>query len=266
MISTALTIAGSDPSGGAGIQADLKTFSALGVYGMTALTALTVQNTQGVTGVHLIPPDFVQAQIKGVFDDITVDAIKIGMIASAEIALKVAETLSALAVSATIVLDPVMVAKGGAPLLAPDAVSALTTHLLPLADIITPNLEESAALLGKAVASSREEMLSQAQQLRALGVEHVLLKGGSLSGPESPDLLIGPKSEEWFEAPRINTQNTHGSGCTLSSALTAHLALKLDLKEAIFKSKTYVQGAIQHADRLEIGHGHGPTHHFHAIW
>jgi hydroxymethylpyrimidine/phosphomethylpyrimidine kinase len=266
MISTALTIAGSDPSGGAGIQADLKTFSALGVYGMSALTALTVQNTQGVSGVHLVPASFVQEQIKGVFADITVHAIKIGMIATADIACAVAETLRSLDASIPIVLDPVMVAKGGAPLLPSDAVGSLTEHLLPLANIITPNLEESAALLGTSVARNRKEMLEQGRKLRSMGVQNVLLKGGHLSTSESPDLFVGPSGEKWFEAKRINTQNTHGTGCTLSSALAAHLALSLDLREAISASKKYVQGAILNADKLSIGHGHGPTHHFHSIW
>lgn len=266
MISTALTIAGSDPSGGAGIQADLKTFSALGVFGMSALTALTVQNTQGVSGVHLVPSTFVQNQIKGVFADIRVNAIKVGMIATAEIASAIAETLRELASDVTIVIDPVMIAKGGSPLLAPEAVTSLTNELLPLATIITPNLEESAALLNKPVAQNRAEMLEQAHRLRSLGVNNVLLKGGHLTTPDSPDLLVGPLGEEWFESVRIETINTHGTGCTLSSAIAAHLALGYTLSKAIFLSKSYVQGAIVQADRLNIGHGHGPTHHFHSIW
>ena len=159
-----------------------------------------------------------------------------------------------------------MVAKGGSPLLAPDAVASLTNELLPLATIITPNLEESAALLNKPVAQNRADMLEQAHQLRSLGVNHVLLKGGHLSTPDSPDLLVGPTGEQWFESVRIDTANTHGTGCTLSSAVAAHLALGCLLPEAISLSKSYVQGAIAHADRLHIGHGHGPTHHFHSIW
>lgn len=266
MIATALTIAGSDPSGGAGIQADLKTFSALGVFGMSALTALTVQNTQGVSGVHLVPSDFVQNQITSIFADIRVNAIKIGMIATAEIASAVAESLREIPSSTHIVLDPVMVAKGGSPLLATDAVVSLTNELLPLATIITPNLEESAVLLKTSVAKNRIEMLEQAHALRTLGVKTVLLKGGHLSSPDSPDLLVGPDGEQWFESVRIDTQNTHGTGCTLSSAVAAHLALGHDLPEAIFLSKSYVHKAIEQADRLNIGHGHGPTHHFHSIW
>ena len=266
MNNTALTIAGSDPSGGAGIQADLKAFSALGAYGMSALTALTVQNTQGVTGVHLLPPDFVQQQIESVFADITVGAVKIGMIATAEIATAVGETLRSVAKGTPMVLDPVMVAKGGSPLLAPDAVSALTEHLLPLATIITPNLEEAAALLGTCVAQNRNEMMTQAKQLLDLGVQQVLLKGGHLSTSESPDLWISSTQSQWFESERIDTKNTHGTGCTLSSAIAAHLARGFEMREAISHSKAYVHKAIAHADSLNIGHGHGPTHHFHSIW
>lgn len=266
MNATALTIAGSDPSGGAGIQADLKTFSALGVYGMSAITALTVQNTQGVSGVHLVPSSFVQDQIKHIFTDIRVDAIKVGMIANAEIASAVAETLREVASSTRIVVDPVMVAKGGSPLLAPDAVVSLINHLLPLATLITPNLEEAAVLLQKSVAQNRDEMLEQAHQLRLLGINQVLLKGGHLSTPDSPDVLVGPSGAQWFDSARIDTQNTHGTGCTLSSAIAAHLALGHPISEAIGLSKSYVQQAIFEADRLNIGHGHGPTHHFHSIW
>ena len=266
MSTTALTIAGSDPSGGAGIQADLKTFSALGVYGMSAITALTVQNTQGVTGVHLLPPTFVQDQIKSVFADIKVHAVKVGMIATADIASAVAETLKEVASSTNIVVDPVMVAKGGSPLLAPEAVSSLTKEILPLATVITPNLEESAALLNLPVAQNRSEMVEQAKQLLDLGVQQVLLKGGHLSIPESPDLWLGPTGQQWFESKRIDTVNTHGTGCTLSSAVAAHLALGHSISDAISLSKSYVTKAIAEADRLNIGHGHGPTHHFHSIW
>lgn len=266
MIATALTIAGSDPSGGAGIQADLKSFSALGVFGMSAITALTVQNTQGVSGVQLVPPTFVQNQIKSIFADIRVNAIKVGMIATADIASAVAETLREVAYSTPIVIDPVMVAKGGSPLLQPDAVASLVNALLPLASVITPNLEESAALLDTSVAQNRAQMLEQAHQLRALGIENVLLKGGHLSTPDSPDLLVGPSVEQWYESARISTKNTHGTGCTLSSAVAAHLALGCPLEQAVSLSKMYVQGAIENADRLSIGHGHGPTHHFYSIW
>ena len=266
MSTTALTIAGSDPSGGAGIQADLKTFSALGVYGMSAITALTVQNTQGVTGVHLLPPTFVQGQIKSVFADIEVHAVKVGMIATADIASAVAETLKEVASSTNIVIDPVMVAKGGSPLLAPEAVSSLTKELLPLATVITPNLEEAAALLNLPVAKDRSEMVEQAKRLLDLGVQQVLLKGGHLSTPESPDLWVGSTGQQWFESKRIDTVNTHGTGCTLSSAVAAHLALGHSISDSISRSKSYVSKAIAKADQLNIGHGHGPTHHFHSIW
>jgi hydroxymethylpyrimidine/phosphomethylpyrimidine kinase len=264
MIANVLSIAGSDPSGGAGIQADLKTFSALGCYGMAALTALTAQNTQGVTGVHLVPPDFVAAQIRAVFDDIRVDAVKIGMIATAGIAQAVAEALTGYA--GPIVLDPVMVAKGGARLLDPEAVAALTDHLLPIATHLTPNLPEAAALLGQPEATDRAAMLRQGEALRALGPAHVLVKGGHLGGAESPDVLVGPEGAAWFEAARTDTPNTHGTGCTLSSALAAELAKGAPIPEAVRRAKDWLGEAIAAAGQLDVGHGHGPTHHFHALW
>ena len=265
MIRNVLSIAGSDPSGGAGIQADLKTFAARGVYGMAVITALTAQNTRGVSGGEAVPPGFIEDQIEAIFEDIRVDAVKIGMIANAGIARAVAGLLSARQ-GVPIVLDPVMVAKGGSALLAPDAVEALTTRLLPLAAVLTPNLPEAAALLGEPVATDRAGMAAQATRLRALGPQAVLVKGGHLEGEGSPDVLATADGTEWFEAERIATANTHGTGCTLSSAIAAELAKGANASEAVRAAKTYLAGAIAAAERLSVGSGHGPVHHFHALW
>ena len=265
MIRNVLSIAGSDPSGGAGIQADLKAFSARGVYGMAALTALTAQNTQGVTGVHLVPPHFVAQQIKAVFTDIRVDAVKIGMIANAGIAEAVAEVLAPHR-GIPIVVDPVMIAKGGAALLDPQAVDALTRHLLPLATLLTPNLPEAAALLHEGVAETREQMASQAERLRALGPVAVLVKGGHLDSDESPDVFSTGSGLHWFEAKRVPTKNTHGTGCTLSSALAAELAKGALPEMAVASAKAYLAQAVAAAGELSVGSGHGPVQHFHALW
>lgn len=265
MIKNVLSIAGSDPSGGAGIQADLKALAANGVYGMAAITALTAQNTQGVSGVELVPPGFVAAQIAAVFADVQVDAVKIGMIATAPIAQAVAAAL-ANAPATPIVLDPVMVAKGGAPLLQDDAMQALRMALLPMATLITPNLPEAARLLNTSEAQTRDDMAAQAHALAALGPQAVLIKGGHLAGDDSPDVLWAGGSLHWFEARRTRTRNTHGTGCTLSAAIAAHLAQGLDAAKAVAAAKTYLSGAIAAADRLHVGHGHGPVHHFHAVW
>ncbi|MEM6487211.1 MAG: bifunctional hydroxymethylpyrimidine kinase/phosphomethylpyrimidine kinase [Pseudomonadota bacterium] len=269
-VPTVLSIAGSDPSGGAGIQADIKAISARGAYAMAAITALTAQNTQGVSGVHTIPPDFVAQQIDAVFADIRVDAVKIGMIANAPIAQAVAASLARqrdAGWTGAVVLDPVMVAKGGAPLLDPDAVAAVTGALVPLATVATPNLPELARLVGApAPAADRAAMRTQAQALLAAGVGAVLAKGGHLDGGESPDLMLSPAGETWLEGPRVQTANTHGTGCTLAAALAAELAHDRPLAEAAAAAKAYVAGAIAAADGLQIGHGHGPTHHFHALW
>ncbi|MBX5012087.1 bifunctional hydroxymethylpyrimidine kinase/phosphomethylpyrimidine kinase [Rhizobium lentis] len=264
MIRNVLSIAGSDPSGGAGIQADLKAFSARGVYGMAVLTALTAQNTQGVTGVHLVPPQFVADQINAVFADVRVDAVKIGMIANAGIAEAVAAALGDR--RGIIVLDPVMIAKGGAALLAPEAVDVLTRRLLPLATLLTPNLPEAAALLRLPVATNRAEMAAQAERLRALGPAAVLVKGGHLDGDESPDVLATADGLYWFEARRVPTKNTHGTGCTLSSALAAELAKGASTDEAVSIAKDYLAGAVASAGKLSVGSGHGPVQHFHALW
>ncbi len=265
MTAIALTIAGSDSGGGAGIQADLKTFSALGVYGATVITALTAQNTLGVSGIHDIEPDFVRAQMDAVFSDLDVDAVKIGMLSRSDVIDAVAAGLEAHG-ARNIVLDPVMVAASGDPLLVPEAVDSLRAALIPLADLITPNLHEAARLVGGAVAGDENAMERQAESLLALGPGAVLLKGGHGGGPESADLLVTGDERTWFKAPRRATQNTHGTGCTLSSAIAAGLARGDDLKTAISAAKTFISAAIIAADNLQIGAGHGPVHHFHGFW
>lgn len=262
MIPNVLSIAGSDPSGGAGIQADIKAISANGAFAMAAITALTAQNTRGVSGIRLVPPAFVRAQIEAVFDDIRVDAIKIGMIANAEIARAVADALEGRDVP--VVLDPVMIAKGGAPLLQDDAIAALRERLLSLAAILTPNLPEAAHLLGTTPATNRDEMARQGAALRDLGPKAVLMKGGHLDGEDSPDCLMTGEATHWFEGTRTDTKNTHGTGCTLSSALAAGIAKGLTVRDAVEAAKSYVAQAIRHADQLSVGSGHGPTHHFFA--
>lgn len=265
MTAIALTIAGSDSGGGAGIQADLKTFSALGVYGASVITALTAQNTLGVQGIHDIPPDFVTAQMRSVFSDLKVDAVKIGM-------LSVPATIEAVAdglvehYSGPVVLDPVMVAASGDTLLTSEAIAVLTARLLPRADLLTPNLPEAGRLLGTAAATSEAAMLDQARALLALGPKAVLMKGGHGEGPEAVDLLVTPGGELRLASPRIASRNSHGTGCTLSSAIAAGLAKGLTLEDAARAAKAYIQTAIAAADRLAIGQGHGPTHHFHAYW
>ena len=264
MIPNILSIAGSDPSGGAGIQADIKSISANGGYAMAALTALTAQNTQGVTAIELVPPAFVAQQIDAVFADIEVHAVKIGMIATAEIAVAVADALVRNK-AVNIVLDPVMVAKGGDRLLREDAVAALKARLVPLATLITPNLPEAAELTGDPEIGSREEMPALAHKLAALGAKGIMLKGGHLQGEASPDYLLTPDGKGiWLEGKRTATKNTHGTGCTLSSALATQLALTGDAEMAARVAKAYVAQAIAAADRLNVGRGHGPTHHFHA--
>lgn len=262
MIPNILSIAGSDPSGGAGIQADIKAISANGGYAMCAITALTAQNTQGVRAVRLTSAEMVAAQITAVRDDITLHGVKIGMLGDAEITTTVAGQLRGL--ECPVVLDPVMVAKGGDRLLASDAVAALTRQLLPLADVITPNLPEAADLLGHPEAKNRDQMRSQAEALLALGPRAVLLKGGHLPGGDSPDLLVHSQGAHWFDAPRVATRNTHGTGCTLSSALATWLGKGMPLEPAIHASKHYISGSIAAADQLDVGSGHGPVHHFHA--
>ena len=259
----ALTIAGSDSSGGAGIQADLKTFAALGVYGASAITALTAQNTQGVTGIHLVPPDFVTAQIDAVFADLAVKAVKIGMVAQRATIEAIAGALQRWS-HAPIVLDPVMVATSGDRLLAPEAVAALRTRLIPMAAILTPNLPEAAALLDETVASSEAEIEAQGRRLLALGCPAVLIKGGHGGGRDSIDYLVSRSGTLPLSAPRSPTRNTHGTGCSLSSAIAAGLAKGDDLETAVRAAKVWVSEAIAAADRFSVGHGHGPIHHFHT--
>jgi hydroxymethylpyrimidine/phosphomethylpyrimidine kinase len=261
----AVTIAGSDSGGGAGIQADLKTFSALGVYGASVIAALTAQNTTGVSAVLEVPPDFVAAQMDAVFSDLAVAAVKIGMLGNAGVVEAVAAGLVRHR-QTRIVLDPVMVATSGDRLLTPDAVEALRTKLVPLAVVVTPNLPEAAALLDAAPAATEDEMVRQAERLLALGARAVLMKGGHGKGAESIDLLVTATTTVRFAAARIATKNTHGTGCTLAAAIAAGLAGGEDLAAAVRAAKDYVTAAIAAADRIAVGHGHGPVHHFHRWW
>lgn len=261
----ALTIAGSDSGGGAGIQADLKTFAALGVYGCSAIASLTAQNTQGVQGVMPIPPAFVQAQIQSVLNDIEVNAIKTGMLATADIIGAVAELLDDFS-QIPFVLDPVMVSTSGDRLLAEDAIAVLIKKLIPLATIVTPNLQEAAALLNTSIANDIAAMRVQAKQILEFGPHSVLMKGGHGSGTEATDLLVTRDGEFLFSAPRIATTNTHGTGCTLASAIAAGLAKKLSLQDAVEQAKKYLHNALVHSDQLNIGQGSGPVHHFYKFY
>ena len=261
----AVTIAGSDSGGGAGIQADLKTFSALGVYGASVIAALTAQNTRGVTGIHDVPAAFVAAQMDAVFSDLDVRAVKIGMLSNPDAIEAVAAGLERHG-QRKVVLDPVMVAASGDRLLSPDAVETLRTKLIPRALLVTPNLPEAAAILETAMAQTESEMREQGEKILALGARAVLVKGGHGSGAESVDILVEPNAVARLAAERIDTRNTHGTGCTLSSAIAAGLAKNLDLNESVREAKAYVTAAIAASDRLTIGKGHGPVHHFHRWW
>lgn len=256
MIKNVLTIAGSDPSGGAGIQADLKTFSALGCYGMAALTALTAQNTQEVRGFVAVPPEFITDQLSAIFEDIEVSAVKIGMLANANIIKAVSAALKKYTAK-NIVLDPVMVSTSGDNLIDRDAVDALKEHLIPMADLLTPNIPEAEKLSRKAVL----EMEVAAQGLLGLGANAVLLKGGHLKEEVARDVLATATGCELFESPRIDTQNTHGTGCTLSSAIAAYLAHGHDIVTACGNAKVFLTQALEHADNLNVGQGHGPVNH-----
>jgi hydroxymethylpyrimidine/phosphomethylpyrimidine kinase len=260
----ALTIAGSDSGGGAGIEADLKTFSALGVYGACVVTALTAQNTKGVSAILAIPPDFVAAQMDAVFSDLDVGAVKIGMLANAAIIEAVAAGLDRHR-SRNVVLDPILAASTGAELLRADAMDALRL-LVRKARVFTPNLFEAAALLEVPMAQDESEMHAQAQRLLALGADAVLIKGGHGGGVESVDVLVEGDDYTRLAAPRVATKNTHGTGCTLASAIAAGLAKGLPLNEAVREAKAYVTAAIVAADRLNVGSGRGPLHHFHQWW
>jgi hydroxymethylpyrimidine/phosphomethylpyrimidine kinase len=265
MTAIAVTIAGSDSGGGAGIQADLKTFAALGVYGASVITALTAQNTKGVSAIHDVPPAFITAQIDAVFSDLAVGAVKIGMLSQAPAIAAVAGGLERFGQS-QVVLDPVMVATSGDRLLDANGVDALRRLLIPKATILTPNLPEAAALLDTANAADEGAMRRQAERLLSLGARAVLIKGGHGQGTESVDLLVERGGVERLAAKRIATKNTHGTGCTLSSAIAAGLAKAMPLIEAVREAKAYVTAAIASADRVAVGGGHGPVHHFHRWW
>jgi hydroxymethylpyrimidine/phosphomethylpyrimidine kinase len=264
-IPIALTVAGSDSGGGAGIQADLKTFSALGAYGASVITAVTAQNTRAVTAVHTIPAEIIAAQLDAVFADLAVAAVKIGMLGGPAAIEAVAAGVRAHDIP--IVLDPVMVAKSGDALLPDAAVAALRDILLPAAGLLTPNLLEAARLLETAAAESEDEMAAQGRALCALGPAAVLMKGGHGKGATCVDLLVQRDGTVLrLAAPRQATRNTHGTGCTLSSAIAAGLARGLDLEDAVRAAHAYLQGAIAAADGLAVGTGQGPVHHFHAVW
>jgi hydroxymethylpyrimidine/phosphomethylpyrimidine kinase len=257
-----LTIAGSDSGGGAGIQADIKAISATGSYACSVITAITAQNTLGVSAIFPIPLEYVGKQLDAVFSDLKVSAVKIGMLADSEIIKVVAAKIKQYKPE-FLVIDPVMVATSGDLLLQASAINTLKTELLPLADLITPNLHEAAALTGAELPTSEADMLAMIDKLRALNSKAVLLKGGHLSNDQnSNDLLIFADHVEQLSAKRINTQNTHGTGCTLSSAIASYLAQGNELFAAVKLGKTYISKAIEHADQLKIGHGHGPVHHF----
>ena len=258
---TTLTIAGSDPSGGAGIQADIKSMSANGAYAMSVITALTAQSTLGVAGVHPVPVDFVRLQLDTLLADITPDATKIGMLASAGLAEAVGDYLPRLA---NTVLDPVMIATSGDRLLDEDAVAAVR-RLCTVADLITPNLPETAALLGCEPATGIDELVAQAEALREAGVRRALVKGGHLDA-DATDVYIDEAGPVLLTGHRIDTQNTHGTGCTLSSAIAALRPRSDSWLDAVRGAKAYLTAAIARADDLGVGHGHGPTHHFHALW
>ncbi|MFA0569454.1 bifunctional hydroxymethylpyrimidine kinase/phosphomethylpyrimidine kinase [Vibrio gallaecicus] len=259
-----LTIAGSDSGGGAGIQADIKAMSATGSFACSVITAITSQNTQGVSAIFPIPLEHVASQLDAVFTDLNIVAVKVGMLADSEIIKIVAEKIKQYQPK-HLVIDPVMVATSGDLLLKESAISTLKAELIPLADIITPNLPEGAALTGKPVPESESDMQDMVEELRALGAKSVLLKGGHLEKDEnSNDLLILPSSSSLISAKRYPTKNTHGTGCTLSSAIASFLAQGNELNQAVNLGKKYISEAIAHADELHVGQGHGPVNHFYA--
>lgn len=261
-----LTIAGSDSSGGAGIQADLKTFSALGCYGMSVVTALTAQNTQGIFSVHAVPPAFVEDQLEAVLKDLETDAVKIGMLYSTEIIEAVARQLKKYSPE-NIVLDPVIVAQSGDSLLKNDAVDALKELLIPLSTVVTPNIPEAQVMLNRQI-NNIADMHGAARELRSFGSGSILLKGGHLEGDESTDLLYICRADQFviYKARRIKTRNNHGTGCTLSSAIAAYLAKGLSLDESVRRAKDYITGAIEAGSEYKTGEGHGPLHHFYQLW
>ena len=261
-----LSIAGFDGSGGAGIQADLKTFSALDCYGMTVLTALPVQNTCGVRSCYDIPLQAIKEQLEAIFDDIIPDSIKIGMLFNSDIVELVSSFLKINAKNIPIVLDPVMVAKSGDPLLLPEAIHSLKTSLIPITSIITPNIPEALELTG-IKSANYNNMPEIANELLSLGSKAVLLKGGHLEGNKSKDLYLDNNNKKlWLEAPRITSRNIHGTGCTLSAAISSYLALGVELDEACKLAKEYLYGAIKAAKDENIGKGQGSVHHFYKLW
>jgi len=266
MIPNVLSIAGIDPSGGAGLLADLKTFSALGAYGTGVVAALTAQNTLGVTGVHAVPVAFIAQQLDTLFADVRIDAVKLGMLGTAEIVSNVGDALRRHGVR-RLVVDPVMVSKSGHHLLAPDAVAALRSEILPLAEIITPNLPEAEVLLGCPPIRTLIDMRVAARALHALGPRIVILKGGHLEDTaDSPDVVDDGLTQTELHSPRIVTKNTHGTGCTLSAAIAALLPQHTSPLDAIRAAKVYLTSAIAASGQLQVGSGHGPVHHFHNLW
>lgn len=265
LVPNVVSIAGVDPSGGAGVLADVKTFSALGAYGCGVVAALTAQNTRAVTGIHEVPPEFLRLQMDTLFDDVAIDAVKIGMLASAPLIRAVADALRRHR-PRFVVLDPVMVAKSGDRLLRAEAVEALRLELLPLATIVTPNLPEAADLLGAPLADSPEAMRAAARALREHGPANVLVKGGHLPGDRLVDVLFDGERFVELAAARIVTKNTHGTGCTLSSAIATLLPQRDSVAAAVRDARAYVLEAIRAADRLRVGGGHGPLNHFHKAW
>ncbi len=263
-IPVTLTIAGSDPSGGAGIQADLKTFSALGAYGCAVLTALTAQSTQGVTGVHPVPPEFVREQLETLVDDVSLDAVKIGMLSSAATVRTVTDFLARWPGHA-VVLDPVMVSTAGSRLLDDDAVGAVR-DLLPHVSVVTPNVPEAAVLLDGEEAHDVDGMRAQARALQRLGAARVLLKGGHLRGDEAADVWVDEAGEEVLVRSRVETPNTHGTGCSLSSAIAALRPRQTSWRDAAADAKSWLTGALRAGADLEIGRGPGPVHHFYEFW
>jgi hydroxymethylpyrimidine/phosphomethylpyrimidine kinase len=261
-----LTIAGSDSGGGAGIQADLKTFSALGCYGMSVITAVTCQNTVEVTAVHPVPAEIVKKQMEAVLSDIGTDAVKIGMLHSAEIIEVVAKTLREFGVK-NIVLDTVMASKGGSKLLQDEAIAALKELLVPISNVITPNIPEAEILSGQKI-NSVEDMYVAVEDLAKLGSDYVLLKGGHLESDESLDILLETENKIFshLEFSKIKTENTHGTGCTLSSAIASHLAQGLSMEEAVYLAKNFIDIALEAGKDYKLGKGHGPVHHFYNFW
>jgi hydroxymethylpyrimidine/phosphomethylpyrimidine kinase len=265
MTAIAATIAGSDSSGGAGIAADLKTFSALKVYGAAIITVLTAQNTREVLAIEDVPADFIAAQMNAVFADLKVGAVKVGMVRQAASMEAIAAGLAGWC-QARVVLDPVMAASSGTKFLSREGIAALRKDLIPRALLVTPNLPEAAALLNGPIACSESEMREQGERLLDLGAKAVLIKGGHSAGAQSVDLLVERNQTTAFAADRVRTRNTHGTGCTLSSAITAGLAKGSDLVEAVRTAKRFVTDALIAADQITVGQGAGPLHHFHGNW